>query len=65
MPGKPGRYLPGVPCHVIQRGNNRGATFLAEQAYLVRTAQILSIAASACNQSSVGLTVLYDLPSEM
>ena len=23
MPRKPRMYLPGVPCHVIQRGNNR------------------------------------------
>jgi len=26
-------YLPGVPCHIIQRGNNRDATFFAEQDY--------------------------------
>ncbi len=28
-----GVYLPGVPCHIIQRGNNRDATFFAEQDY--------------------------------
>ncbi|NOR42083.1 MAG: transposase [Gammaproteobacteria bacterium] len=33
MPRKPRMYLPGVPCHVIQRGNNRDATFFAEQDY--------------------------------
>lgn len=33
MPRKPRMYLPGVPCHIIQRGNNRGATFFAEQDY--------------------------------
>jgi len=27
-------YLPGVPCHVIQRGNNREACFFAKQDYL-------------------------------
>jgi putative transposase len=27
-------YLPGYPCHIIQRGNNREATFFAEQDYL-------------------------------
>jgi putative transposase len=27
-------YLPGVPCHVIQRGNNRDACFFAEEDYL-------------------------------
>jgi len=26
-------YLPGVPCHIIQRGNNRDATFFSEQDY--------------------------------
>jgi putative transposase len=33
MPRKPRMYLPGVSCHVIQRGNNRDATFFAEQDY--------------------------------
>lgn len=31
MPGKPGMFLPGMPCHVIQRGNNRDVTFYSEQ----------------------------------
>lgn len=29
MPRKPRMYLPGVPCHVIQRGNNRQASFFS------------------------------------
>lgn len=29
MPRKPRMYLPGVPCHVVQRGDNRHATFFA------------------------------------
>ena len=33
MPRKPRMYLPGIPCHVIQRGNNREATFFAEHDY--------------------------------
>jgi putative transposase len=33
MPRKPRMYLPGVPCHVSQRGNNRAACFFAEQDY--------------------------------
>ena len=33
MPRKPRMYLPGIPCHIIQRGNNREATFFAEQDY--------------------------------
>ncbi len=27
IPRKPRMYLPGVPCHIIQRGNNQDATF--------------------------------------
>ncbi|MDH3535807.1 MAG: transposase [Gammaproteobacteria bacterium] len=34
MPRKPRMYLPDVPCHVITRGNNRGASFFADQDYL-------------------------------
>lgn len=34
MPRKPRMYMAGVPCHVIQRGNNRDACFYAEQDYL-------------------------------
>ena len=30
MPRKPRMYLPGVPCHVIQRGNNRQASFFCD-----------------------------------
>ncbi len=33
MPRKPRMYLPGFPCHVIQRGNNRGACFLTHPDY--------------------------------
>ncbi len=33
MPRKPRMYLPGVPCHVVQRGNNRDACFFAEEDY--------------------------------
>ena len=34
MPRKTRMYVPDVPCHIIQRGNNRHATFFAEQDYL-------------------------------
>jgi len=34
MPRKPRMYLPGIPCHVIQRGNNREACFYVEDDYL-------------------------------
>ena len=33
MPRKPRMYLPDVPCHVIQRGNNRNACFFTDQDY--------------------------------
>ncbi|VAW54116.1 Transposase and inactivated derivatives [hydrothermal vent metagenome] len=33
MPRKARMYLSGVPCHIIQRGNNRDATFFTEQDY--------------------------------
>ena len=33
MPRKPRMYLPGVPCHVIQRGNNRDACFRIHEDY--------------------------------
>jgi len=33
MPRKPRMYLPDIPCHVIQRGNNREACFFSDQDY--------------------------------
>ena len=39
MPRKPRFYLPGVPAHIVQRGNNRQAVFFSDedyQAYLGR-----------------------------
>jgi putative transposase len=33
MPGKPRMYLPNIPCHVIQRGNNCSACFFTEEDY--------------------------------
>lgn len=33
MPRKQRTYLPGIPSHVVQRGNNREATFFAEMDY--------------------------------
>jgi REP-associated tyrosine transposase len=33
MPRKPRMYIPGIPCHVIQRGNNRNACFFTEADY--------------------------------
>jgi putative transposase len=33
MPRKPRVYLPEVPAHVVQRGNNREACFLEAENY--------------------------------
>jgi putative transposase len=33
MPRKPRMYIAGIPSHVIQRGNNRGACFYSDQDY--------------------------------
>jgi len=33
MPRKPRFYLPGVPAHIVQRGNNRQAVFFADGDY--------------------------------
>lgn len=33
MPRKPRMYVPGIPCHVIQRGNYRDACFFTEEDY--------------------------------
>ena len=33
MPRKPRYYLPEIPCHIIQRGNNRQASFYADDDY--------------------------------
>ena len=34
IPRKPRFYLPGVPAHIVQRGNNRAPVFFAEEDYL-------------------------------
>ena len=34
MPRKPRMYLPGIPSHVVQRGNDRKACFFKEENYL-------------------------------
>ena len=34
MPGKPGMYLPSIPGHVVQRGNDRNPCFFEEENYL-------------------------------
>jgi len=33
MPGRARMYLPGLPCHVVQRGNNRKPCFIETENY--------------------------------
>ncbi len=33
MPRKPRMYLPGIPAHIVQRGNNRDVCFFADEDY--------------------------------
>ncbi len=33
MPRKPRMYLPGIPAHIVQRGNNRDACFFSDDDY--------------------------------
>ena len=51
MPGKPRMYLPGVPCHVTQRGNNREACFFAPADHIL----YLSCLAEACTRYRVAV----------
>ena len=49
MPRKPRMYLAGVPCHVVQRGNNRAACFFTDDDY----AFYLEVLADACRRYRV------------
>ena len=51
MPRKPRMYLPDVTCHVIQRGNNREASFFTRQDYLF----YLSCLGDACRRYHVAV----------
>lgn len=51
MPRKPRMYMAGMPCHVIQRGNNRDACFFAEQDYQF----YLECLADACRRFRVAV----------
>ena len=51
MPRKPGMYLAGVPCHVVQRGNNRDACFSPK----TTIGFILDVLADACQRYRVDL----------
>jgi putative transposase len=51
MPRKPRMYLPGVPCHVTQRGNNREACFFAPADHTL----YLSCLAEACTRYRVAV----------
>jgi putative transposase len=49
MPRKPRMYVAGVPCHVVQRGNNRNACFFADDDYLF----FREVLADACQRYRV------------
>ncbi len=49
MPRKPRMYLAGMPCHVVQRGNNRAACFFTDDDY----AFYLEVLADACRRYHV------------
>ena len=49
MPRKPRMYLAGVPCHVVLRGNNRGACFFTDDDYRF----FLCVLADACRRYQV------------
>jgi len=49
MPRKPRMYLAGVPCHVVQRGNNRGACFFTDDDYRL----YLDVLVDACRRYQV------------
>ena len=51
MPRKPRMYLGGIPCHIVQRGNNRNACFFAEEDYLYYLYQL----GDACQRYKVQL----------
>ena len=49
MPRKPRMCLAGVPCHLLQRGNNRAARFFTDDDY----AFYLAVSADACRRYRV------------
>ena len=51
MPRKPRQYWPDVPCHVLQRGNNRNPTFFDD----ADRRRYLDALASACRRYRVAL----------
>jgi putative transposase len=51
MPRKPRMYLEGIPCHVIQRGNNRDASFFSNQDFYF----YLDCLGNACKRYNVSL----------
>ncbi len=51
MPGKSRMYLPGIPCHVVQRGNDRNPCFFEEENYLF----FLDCLEDACGRYDVAI----------
>jgi putative transposase len=51
MPRKPRMYLPGIPAHIVQRGNNRDACFFPDDDYL----DYLEVLGQGCRRYHVQL----------
>ena len=51
MPRKPRFFVPGLPVHIVQRGNNRQAIFFEEIDYDV----YLSLLSEACDRYGCGI----------
>ena len=51
MPRKPRMFMAGLPCHVVQRGNNRSVCFFEPENYVF----YLDCLAQACEKYRVDL----------
>ncbi len=51
MPRKPRMYIPGIPAHVVQRGNNRDVCFFSDEDYLY----YLEVLEQGCHRYDVQL----------
>ncbi|MDH3466606.1 MAG: hypothetical protein OES26_12020 [Gammaproteobacteria bacterium] len=63
MPRRPRFYFPGIPAHVIQRGNNRQAAFFSDNDYAVFLDWLRESAVNHGLQEKVLIFLLYCDPS--
>lgn len=55
MPRRARLYLPGIPLHIIQRGNNRQACFFADEDYRFYLDWLSEYAAKAHQTNNNGI----------